>query len=962
METDKVFDDEVIDIRPQKRRRWIFVLLALVVALFLFGSPLLGIYVNALWFSTLGFSDVYWYKFRLGGLLFVIFFALTFLILRLSFAALARWFPQLKERPSIRFKNIEDIREINVLPFVYRPAIWLLSLGAALLYAISMSSDWSPFALYLNASPAGSVDPVFYRDAGFYLFKLPALEIIADWFFTLSVIIFLAFTAVAAYVWYYERAIGLAGADVRNRAISAISAAGILLALAMAFNTYLSKFDLLHTRHDLFTGISYADANVLLPGMNVLIVVLLAAAAALAANAFFLRSKRVIAWTAALVVIVWLIAIVVIPKSIYSFSVKPNELAKETPYIQHNVEMTRRAFALDRFEEKPFTPQPAISQQLIQTYQPTIENIRLWDPNVLQSVYKQIQEIRQYYEFRVPDIDRYIINGKLRQVMVAAREMNVDKLDATSRNWINQHLVYTHGYGVAMNTVNEFTPEGLPHLILRDMPVKSEVPEIQITRPEIYFGEATNHHAYVRTNQPEFNYSAQGDQDSYTEYEGAAGIPVGGMFRKSALAFYLGDNTSLLFSDYITAESRVLIRRNVLERAREIAPFLLYESDPYVVISKEGKLFWMIDGFTHSDQYPYSRGYQVAGESLNYIRNSVKVVIDAYEGSVSFYIFDPEDPIIRSYQKIFPTLFRSAEEMPEDLRAHIRYPDLLVEAQANAYTLYHIQNPQTFYNREDMWAVASIEATAQQGTQPIPMQPYYVLMQLPAIDEQRVEFVSILPFTPAGPGRNNMIGWMAARSDKENYGQTLVFTFPKSLTVNGPAQIRARVNQDPQLSQLMTLWSQRGSELVRSNMLVIPIGDSLLYVESFYLQAEGAGSKLPELRQVAVTTQNKLATGKTFEEALRKLLSDMPATQPETEAQAAGQPVSPPAQSQLPGKAPTATQPRTDTGDIGGLARQAQQLLSDYERLSAEGKHREAGEKLDQLKQTIQEMNRRRGQ
>jgi uncharacterized membrane protein (UPF0182 family) len=962
METDQVFDDDVIEIRPRKRRGWVFVLLALVVALFLFGSPLLGIYIDALWFSSLGFSDVYWYKFRLGGLLFVLFFVLTFLILRLSFAALARWFPQLKERPSIRFKNIEDIREINVLPFVYRPAVWLLSLGAALLYAISMSGDWSPFALYLNASPAGSADPVFHRDASFYLFKLPALEIIADWFFTVAIIIFIAFIAVSAYVWYYERAIGLAGAETRNRAVSAASAAGILLALAMAINTYLSKFDLLHTRHDLFTGISYTDANVLLPGLSILIVVLLAAAVALAANAFFLKSKRIIAWTAALVVLTWLVAVVVVPRAIYSFSVKPNELTKETPYIQHNIEMTRRAFALDRFEEKPFTPQPAITPQLIQTYQPTIGNVRLWDPNVLQSVYKQIQEIRQYYEFRVPDIDRYVIDGKLRQVMLAAREMNVDKLEATSRNWINQHHVYTHGYGVTMSTVNEFTPEGLPHLILKDMPVRSEVPEIQITRPEIYFGESTNHHAYVRTNQPEFNFSAQGDQDSYTEYEGAAGITVGGMFRKSALAFYLGDNTSLLFSDYITAESRVLIRRNVLERVREIAPFLLYESDPYIVVSRDGKLFWMIDGFTHSDQYPYSSGYQVAGEGVNYIRNSVKVVIDAYEGSVSYYIFDPDDPIIRSYQNIFPALFRPAEEMPDDLRAHVRYPDLLVEAQANAYTLYHIQNPQTFYNREDMWALASIEATTQQGAQPIPMQPYYVLMQLPGLDEQRAEFVSILPFTPAGPGRNNMIGWMAARSDHDVYGQTLVFTFPKSLTVNGPAQIRARVNQDPQLSQLMTLWSQRGSELVRSNMLVIPLGDSLLYVESFYLQAEGTGSKLPELRQVAVTTQNKLATGKTFEEALRKLLSDMPASQPGSEDQVTSQSTRPPAQSQSPGAAQPAPQPQTGSGDISGLARQAQQLLSDYERLSAEGKHREAGEKLDQLKQTIGEMNRRRGQ
>jgi uncharacterized membrane protein (UPF0182 family) len=958
METDQVFDAEVIDMKPRKRRLWIFVLLAIVLALFLLASPLLGIYVDALWFSSLGYSDAYWYKFRLGSLLFVIFFALTFLILRLSFAALTRWLPQLKERPRIRLRSVEDVREINILPFIYRPAVWLVSLGAALLYAISMSGDWSPFALYLNASPAGSTDPIFQRDASFYLFKLPTLEIIAKWFFTLAMIIFISVAAICAYVWYYERAIGLVVDDTRKHAIAAISAAGILLAVAMALNTYLGRFDLLHARHEQFTGISYTDANVLLPGMNVLMIILLAAAVALAANALIFKSKRIIGWTAALVVLVWLLGIIIIPNSIYSFSVKPNELAKETPYIQHNIEMTRRAFALDRFEEKSFTPQPTLTPQQVQANRETIDNIRLWDPQVLQSTFKQVQEIRQYYEFRVPDVDRYIVNGRLRQVMLAAREMNVDKLEATSRNWINQHLVYTHGYGVAMSSVNEFTPEGLPRLIVKDMPVKSEVPEIQVTRPEIYFGEATNHHAYVLTNQPEFNYSAQGDQDSYTEYEGSAGISVGGMFRKAALAFYLGDNTSLLFSDYITSESRVLIRRNVLERARQIAPFLMYETDPYIVISKDGKLYWMIDAFTHTDQYPYSRQYQVGSQSLNYIRNSVKVVIDAYEGNTSFYVFEPDDPIIKSYQNIFPSLFKSADEMPEDLRDHVRYPDLLADVQAVAYTLYHITNAQTFYNREDMWAIASVEATTQQGSQPIAMQPYYVLMQLAGLGEKKLEFVSILPFTPAGPGRNNMIGWMAARSDRENYGQTLVFTFPKSLTVNGPAQIRARVNQDSQLSQLMTLWSQRGSELVRSNLLVIPIADSLLYVESFYLQAEGSGSKLPELRQVAVATQNKLATAKTFEEALRALFSDMPAAEPTTTA---GQPAQP-SQPQTSAAPPTAAQQQPGSGDLGGLARQAQQLLNDYERLSAEGKHREAGEKLDQLKQTITEMNRRRAQ
>jgi hypothetical protein len=549
--------------------------------------------------------------------------------------------------------------------------------------------------------------------------------------------------------------------------------------------------------------------------------------------------------------------------------------------------------------------------------------------------------------------------------MLAARELNVDQLPEQSRNWINQHVVYTHGYGVTMNTVNEFTPEGLPNLVLKNMPVESTAAEIKVTRPEIYFGEESDSHVYVRTKPqgatpPEFNYPAPGNVDSYTTYEGNAGIQVGGLFRQLALSLYLGDGTNLLFSDYINADSQVLMRRSVTERVRQIAPFLLLEDDPYVVISREGKLYWIIDAFTYSDQYPYSTAYQVENRSINYIRNSVKAVIDAYEGTVTLYVFEPEDPIIKAYQEIFPNLFHAKSEMPDDLFAHIRYPNLLVNAQARVFTLYHMQNTQTFYNHEDLWAIPA-EPTSQQGADGQPMQPYHVLMQLPGEQNAKLEFANILPFTPSGPGRSNMIGWLAARNDGANYGRTLVYSFPKNVTVNGPAQIRARINQDPQLSQLMTLWSQRGSELLRGNLLVIPIGDSLLYVEPFYLQSsDSSGSKLPELRQVAVAIQDQLKAAKTFDEALALLFPGFTLHEGATTAapaQAEGQlaPRTPPSQprGQPPSQAPSA--------DIEPLARQAQQLLSDYERLTAEGKHREAGEKLDQLKQTLLELNRKRG-
>ncbi len=961
MQDDPLFDDSIIDVNPRKRKIWVYILLVLVAASFLFGSELIGIYIDALWFSSLGYSDVYWYKFRLGGLLFAAFLVLTFLIMRLPFLALNRVLPQLTERPRLRLTSVEDLKEINFLPLIYRPGVWLLSLAVAVLSALSMSQAWPAFALYLNGAPAGVSDPVFNRDVSFYLFKLPVFEMLAGWVLTLAFILFLVFTAAAGYVWYMEKVQGFATADTRRRATLAISVAGSFLALAFALTTYFDRYDLLSSQNDLFTGINYTDANVRLPALNVMVVALILVAIALVVNAIVLKRPRVIAWAAAFVVAVWLVGIVAIPQAVHSFSVKPNELAKETPYIQNNIEMTRRAFAIDRFQETPFQPAPTLTPDQIRANQSTIDNIRLWDPDALKSTFSQIQEIRTYYEFKVPDIDRYLMNGKLRQVMLAAREMNVEQLPPQSKNWINQHLVYTHGYGVAMSTVNEFTPEGLPHLVLKNMPVESDVPEIKVTQPEIYFGESTNLHVYVNTKpqgstpQPEFNYPASDEEASYSMYQGKAGIPVGGVFRQSALAFYLGDNTKLLFSDYITPESRVILHRNVSERVSKLAPFLMFESDPYIVINGEGKLYWIIDAFTYSDRYPYSTGYRTGGLGVNYIRNSVKAVVDAYNGDVTFYVFEPDDPIIKSYENIFPGLFHPRSEMPEDLQTHIRYPDLLADVQARVYALYQMRNPQTFYNREDLWAIPALET--QPNTEPVPMQPYYVLMQLPR-EEEELEFVSILPFTPAGKDRNNMIGWMAARSNPEYYGQTLIFSFPKNLTVAGPAQIKARVNQDAQLSGQITLWNQQGSRVLRGNLQVIPVADSLLYIEPFYLQAEN--SPLPELRQVAVATQDRLATGKTFDEALRSLFTELSAQTPAQVAQAAEQPKPTPSGQPAPPAGKQVSPPPAAT-DAARLAAQAQQLLADYERLTAEGRHREAGEKLDQLKQTLAEMNRNRG-
>ena len=961
MKDEPLFDDQVIDINPRsrKRRRWLIVLAALIVFLLLTWSRLTSIYVDSLWFSSLGYSNVYWYKFRLGGLLFLFFFVVTFLIIRLPFVFLNRFFPEMTERPRLRPVSVEEIREVNFLPFLYRPGVWIFSIAGALLAAINMSREWPEFALYLNSQHAGANDPIFGRDVGFYLFKLPVLELLTSWIQTIAVLLFLVIAAISGYVWYLERIRDAVTTNTKRRATAAISAAGAFAALTYAASTYFDRYDLLWSRNELFTGVSYTDANVRVIAMNILIVLFLLAAIALAVNAFALRNMRLIFWLGAIIGIVWIVGLGVVPGSVHSFSVKPNELAKESPYIEHNIKMTRQAFGLDRFEDKAFTPAPTLTTQQIRDNRETLENVRLWDRRALLATLGQIQEIRTYYDFQEPDVDRYVINGKLRQVMLTARELNVDQLPEQSRNWINQHLVYTHGYGVTMNTVNEFTPEGQPHLILKNMPVESDAPELKVTRPELYFGEKTNSHVYVRTKpqqgtHPEFDYPAANNEDSYTVYEGSAGIQVGGLVRKIALSTYLGEGTNLLFSDYINSDSRVLIHRNIRERVRQIAPFLLFETDPYIVISRDGRLYWMIDGFTYSNRYPYATAYPAADRSVNYIRNSVKAIVDAYEGTVNFYVFDePEDPIIKVYQSIFPTLFHHNSEMPDDLREHIRYPTLLVNAQARAYTLYHMQNPQTFYNHEDLWSIAASETPVQQGAEPEPMQPYHVMMQLPGERNAPLEFLNILPFTPSG-GRSNMIGWLAARNDGANYGNTIIYSFPKNVTVNGPAQIRARVNQDSQFSQQITLWNQQGSELLRGNLLVIPLDDSLLYVEAFFLQASGGQSKLPELKQVAVATQDRLATAKTFEEALKLLFPDLelsqPAAQAKPQAQAQGQPAQPASQAAQPA-----------AGENDRLSQQALQLISDYERLSAQGKHREAGEKLDQLKAILTEMSRKRG-
>jgi hypothetical protein len=627
---------------------------------------------------------------------------------------------------------------------------------------------------------------------------------------------------------------------------------------------------------------------------------------------------------------------------ISSFIVKPNELVRERPYIAYNIDLTREAYGLNRLAQREFSAETSVEAADPGNNQATLQNIRLWDWRALQDTLRQIQEIRTYYDFPDIDIDRYEIGGIPRQVMLAPRELNVEKLPESSRNWINEKLIYTHGYGITMNPVNGFTPEGLPTLILSNMPIQSTVPSMAVTRPEIYFGELTNTDVYVKTRQQEFNYP-QGQTNSLTSYEGNGGILLGGFLRRILIASDRGDLTKLPFSDDINAQSRLLMRRNVRERAAALAPFLTFDSDPYIVIGDDGRLSWMMDAFTTSDSYPYSSHYALGNSLINYMRNSVKVVIDAYDGTTTFYVFDSEDPLIAAYRRIFPSLFKDAAAMPPALRKHVRYPELLLKLQAAVYGLYHMTDPQVFYNREDLWTVASevgMDESGQQKT--LAMEPNFVLMRLPG--ETSVEFVEILPFTPAN--RNNLIGWIAGRSDGPQYGTSVVYDFPKTKLIDGPLQIEARIDQNAQLSGQLTLWNQQGSHVRRGTLLVIPCGRALLYAEPIYLQAER--SPMPELRVVVLALQDRLAYGPTFESAMRALFGG--------EASSLSAATVPAEPGRSAASSATATKPASD---LNVLITGAAKDLADYQRLTAEGKLGEAGQKLEQLKRKLDELNAR---
>ena len=937
----KLRDTEVIDVGPRKRRRWkLWLILAAVVLLFSF-SRILSIYLSALWFGSLGYTSVYWYVFKVKAALFAGSAIVTALLLSATFLLFQRLFG------AYAFESRTIV--LNNQPFQFSPAKfirplgWVISAFFGLIYGFSLKENWRQFALYWNQPATATHDPIFGKSLGFYLFSLPLYDVVNSWLLGVTFIILCAALAYSL--------LGLPQTVLKpsvrwssGAAFRAVCVALALFLLVLSWRTYLSRFPFLWQDHPTFSGVTYTEANYTLPALLVVCVALIAAAIILLVNAFAVRRFSLLLIALAVPLATYIIGVVLVPSYIQGFIVKPNELDRESPYIGHNIEWTRKGFGVDQIELREFEADTSIAALDLPNNRDTFENIRLWDWRALQDTLRQIQAIRIYYDFPDVDVDRYTVDGHVRQMMIAPREINDAKLPASSRNWINERLIYTHGYGITMNSANGFTPEGLPQFALMNMPVESRAGGIKVTRPEIYFGELTNRYVYVNARVKEFDYP-QGDTFTSTTYEGTGGIRIGNRFRRMMLAWAIGDLSKLPFSDDVTSESRVLIHRNIREIVNGVAPFLTYDKDPYIVVDTEGRLFWMLDAYTESSYFPYSTHHDVQGNSVNYIRASVKVVIDAYNGTANFYVFDNQDPIIAAYKRVFPNLFQDANQMPADLRVHVRYPETLVRAQGEVYSLYHTQNPKMFFQREDVWSLAQRVTLDDQGKKKnVPIDPYYVLMNLPG-EEQRGEFVIILPFTPGN--RNNMIGWIAGRSDGENYGKLLGYNFPASRLVDGPLQIEARIDQNAQLSAQFTLWNQQGSRVIRGHLLVIPIGRSLLFVEPIYLQSES--SPMPELRLVVLATQEKLAYGPTFADAMSSLFGEA-ATAPAPGAQPAPAPPGAPAQ----GPAPSAT----PTQNLQQLINRAIQEFEDYERLTSQGKFGEAGQKLEQHKRTLEEIRK----
>jgi uncharacterized protein len=911
-------------VRPNLTTRLIVFLMVLLVIVVPLLSGGINLIVDWMWFRQEGFRVIYWTLLKaeidLGSLV-----ALAVLSFTGGNLLLARW---LARRHGYRVHG-----ELIEFPLFERFAALFERLLALVVVLVAfVAGEWggSHGFDYLTATHAvtwGKADPLFGIDLGFYVFKLPFIGFGYD----LTMVLIVTALIVTALIYLIKGGVTITGRSfIVSRAAKAhLMVLGALFFFALAYQARLSMYNLLYSARGVIDGAGYTDIHATLPVLWIVLVLTVITGLALLAGA---RSGRLRGAIVSLVALVaaWIVGGVVYSAVIQNWIVAPNELDKETPYIQRSIAFTRQAYALDRFDEHEFSAVEDLNADEIRKNAPTIGNIRLWDHAPLLTTFAQLQEIRTYYDFTSVDNDRYRINGDYRQVSLSVRELNAASLP--SRNWINEHLQYTHGFGICMGPVNESTPDGLPVFFVKNIPPASSVPSLNITRPEIYYGEMPSDYCFVDTRLKEFDYPS-GEENVYNTYAGTGGIPVGSFWGRVLYALKFGEPKILLSTD-IRDSSRLMIYRNILERVGRLTPFLTYDEDPYLVVRNDGSLVWILDGYATSSQYPYS---EPTNDSINYIRNSVKATVNAYTGAVNFYVADPTDPLIRVYASLFPGVFKPLDAMPEDLRAHIRYPEDFFTIQASKYAVYHMTDPRVFYNREDLWRVAQSAARGANA----PMSPYYTIMKLAEVGQSE-EFILMVPFTPAR--KQNMIAWMAARCDVPNYGKVEVFTFPKQKLIYGPQQLESRIDQDPTISQQLTLWGQGGSKVIRGTLLVIPVHNSVLYVEPMYLAAE-SGPGLPQLKRVIVSYGDQVVMEPTLDAALDSIFGGQATPNALSTVSATGA-----AAAATAGGAPT------PAANFSALAREARQHFDKAQQLLQQGDWAGYGTEMKKLREVLNQL------
>ena len=824
-----------------------FIVIVVLAVLFLGGPSLVRFYTDWLWFGEVGYQEVFLTIVRSQASLFTITFVIAVLWLvfnlRLALGSMREGRPIFTTQQGIEVA-LPGRQQLQTIA----SAIAMILSGLIGLYA---SSQWETWVMWQKAVPFGQQDPILGYDVGFYVFTIPFLQFVRGIAQTLVIMAALGAGAVYALSGMVLTApfSFVSMTPTVRRHIALLAAVFFLL---VAGGAWLGRFELLAHPAGIIYGASYADVHARLPVAMVLSVVSILGAVLACMSGFTRRN-----WPIPVAIALYLVVSLggeAYATLLQRFVVTPNEQARESPFIRNNIDATRRAFALDGVVERGLTGDAVLTRDDIAKNATTLQNVRLWDHQPLLDTFGQLQEIRTYYDFVSVDNDRYVINGRPQQVMLSARELNSNSLP--NRTWVNERLTFTHGYGVTLGPVNQVTSEGLPVLYVRNLPTET-IPELPIAEPSLYFGELSNDYVIVRTRTREFHYP-RGDENVFTQYSGNGGLALESLGRRLLFALRFGAY-QIAFNDDITGESRILFHRNIAERVQEIAPFLTFDRDPYLALA-DGRLYWMYDAYTTSNRYPYS----TPAAGVNYIRNSVKIVIDAYNGTTTFYAADPKDPVLATYGKVFSGMFKPLAEMPATLRSHIRYPEDMFALQASVFATYHMTEPPVFYNREDQWEVPTIDDS---GEAQAAMQPYYTIMRLPG--ESEPEFIQMLPFTPRR--KDNLAAWLVARSDAEHYGEVRVFEFPKQKVVFGPRQVVARINQDQMISPQITLWNQQGSQVTWGTLMVIPIEESLIYVRPLYLR--GAGGRIPELTRVVVVYQDQIVMEQTLEAGLARLFA-----------------------------------------------------------------------------------------